>query len=105
MTTEKIESAIKSILEHLSVPAPTIEIVEEANSWRIMIRTQDDRPLVGHDGERFEAFSHLMKRVLSKKIKALPPMYGKKIDVETMSGTKGTKNRASLAPQTQIILN
>ena len=63
---EKVENTIKSVLEHLSVPSPTIDIKEDSSSWRIMIRTQDDRPIVGNDGEKFEAFSHLMKRMLSK---------------------------------------
>ena len=63
---EKVENTIKSFLEHLSVPSPIIDVKEDSSSWKIMIRTQDDRPIVGQDGERFESFSHLMKRMLSK---------------------------------------
>jgi spoIIIJ-associated protein len=67
-TKEKIEQTIKNLLEHLSVPAPKIEVNLQENTWTIAIQSQDDRPMVGQDGENFEHFSHLLKRMLAKNI-------------------------------------
>lgn len=63
---EKVEKLVRDLLQELSVPSPSIEIYESDSHWKISIQSQDDRPLVGQDGERFEDFSHLLKRMLSK---------------------------------------
>ncbi len=65
---EKIEKMVKELLEHLSVPAPSIKVEGDQGSWNISIQSQDDRPMVGRDGERFDSFSHLVKRMLVKDI-------------------------------------
>ena len=63
---EQIEKLIRDMLKELSVPSPSIDIQENDLHWKISIQSQDDRPIVGRDGERFEDFSHLLKRMLIK---------------------------------------
>ncbi len=65
---EKIEQIIKDFLSHLSVPAPKIEVSLLDDTWQVAIQSQDDRPMVGQDGENFEHFVHLLKRMLAKEI-------------------------------------
>lgn len=65
---EKIEQTIKKFLEHLSVPSPKIDVSLNDAVWNIAIQSQDDRPMVGSDGENFEHFCHLLKRMLAKEI-------------------------------------
>lgn len=63
---ENIEKTIKTLLDHLCVPSPKIDVSLSENTWTILIQSQDDRPMVGRDGENFEYFSHLLKRMLTK---------------------------------------
>jgi len=49
------------------VPSPKVEVSLVDKVWTIAIQSQDDRPMVGRDGENFEHFSHLLKRMLAKE--------------------------------------
>lgn len=65
---EEITKVIKSLADHLSTESLDIEVSEEGATFVIKLKTPDERNLIGKENERFDAFSHLVKKILSKKI-------------------------------------
>lgn len=63
---EKLKKIVKEFADHLSPDALEIDIVEEGGVYKISAQTKDTITFIGKDNERFEAFSHLLKRMLSK---------------------------------------
>lgn len=63
---EKITSTIKNFASHLSANEFEIDIVEDNGIYKISMQTVDEHIFIGKENERFEAFSHLLKRMLSK---------------------------------------
>lgn len=63
----KIESLIKSLIEKLGVSDAKIEVTDAAGVWKVSIDTSDEVSLVGRDNERYEALSHLLKRMIAKE--------------------------------------
>lgn len=65
---EEIKSIIKELSDHLSADSLEIEVTEQKDSLVINLKTQDERAFIGKENERFEAFSHLIKKILSRKV-------------------------------------
>lgn len=65
---EEIIKVIKSLAEHLSSEVVEIDVSDENNAFIINLKTTDEKTFVGKEHERFEAFSHLIKKILAKKI-------------------------------------
>lgn len=65
---EKIKGIVKSLLEKLAVVDAEVDVCEDHGAWKITVTSPDEHSLVGRDNEKYEAFSHLLKRMLSKEI-------------------------------------
>jgi spoIIIJ-associated protein len=63
---EKITHIAKELVEKIGVINADISVESEGGSYFISIKTEDERSLVGREKDHFEAFSHLLKRLLSK---------------------------------------
>lgn len=64
----KAQKITEALLEKLGVANASVNAAEENGVWKISISSEDEHTLVGRDGERFEAFSHLLKRMLAKEL-------------------------------------
>jgi spoIIIJ-associated protein len=64
---EKIRDMVKSLLEKLAITSFELDVTEDHGAWKISI-TSEDEHLKGHDNEKYEAFSHLLKRMLSREL-------------------------------------
>ena len=65
---EEITKVIKTLAEHLSSETLDIEVVEDKGAFVVNLKTNDEKTFVGKEKERFDAFSHLIKKILGKKI-------------------------------------
>lgn len=65
---EKVRKIVESLIEKLGVEQTTTDITEDNGVWKIAITTSDERALVGHDNERFDALTHLLKRMLARDL-------------------------------------
>lgn len=93
---EKIASIVKEFAAQLSTDTLEIDIVEEKDLCKVSLQTKDEHIFIGKDNERFEAFSHLLKKILSK---ALGDDVRIIIDVNNLRG----KNDAALKTKASII--
>lgn len=63
---ERITHITKELVEKIGVTDAEISVDFDDNSYTISVKTNDERSLVGREKDRFEAFSHLLKRLISK---------------------------------------
>lgn len=65
---DKIKEITKSLLHNLGVEGAVFEVLEENGVWKIHIESTDEAALVGQDGDKFDALSHLLKRMITKEL-------------------------------------
>jgi len=65
---KQAQKITESLLEKLGVAGASVDAIEENGVWKISITSEDEHSLVGRDGDKFEAFSHLLKRMLAKEL-------------------------------------
>jgi spoIIIJ-associated protein len=66
---EKIEEIVKNFLDNLSVEVIKISAETLPNdSWGVFVETNDERSLIGKDNANFEAFGHIIRRILAKAL-------------------------------------
>ena len=65
---DKIKQITEALLEKLDVKALSIEVTGAADAWKISIESEDEAALVGKDNDRFEALTHLLRRMIAKDI-------------------------------------
>ncbi len=65
---EKIRDIVKNLIEKLSVTEAEVDVLYDHDAWKITVTSSDEHSLVGKDNEKFDAFSHVLKRILAKEI-------------------------------------
>jgi spoIIIJ-associated protein len=66
--SEKIQSIVKTLSDFLSPGLLEIDVTENDGVFVIKLKTEDIYTFVGKDNKHFDAFSHLIKKVLTKHI-------------------------------------
>jgi spoIIIJ-associated protein len=64
---EDIKLTIKSFIDSLGILESTIEVDIKGGVHIIKISSPEEYSLIGKENERYDAFSHLTKRILAKK--------------------------------------
>ncbi len=64
--SEKIINLVKDLTLKIGVNDAVVSVEEKDGSYRISVETRDEFSLVGRENEKYEAFSHLLKRMLAK---------------------------------------
>ncbi|MDQ5950614.1 MAG: spoIIIJ-associated protein [Patescibacteria group bacterium] len=64
--SEKIINLVKDLTLKIGVNDAVVSVEDKDGSFRISIETRDEFSLVGRENEKYEAFSHLLKRMLAK---------------------------------------
>lgn len=64
---DEIKLITKSLIDSLGVLEATIEVLEKNGAYVINIESPEEHSLIGRENEKFEAFSHLIKRMVAKK--------------------------------------
>lgn len=64
--TPKIINLVKDLTLKIGVNDAVVSVEEKEGSYRISVETRDEHSLVGRENEKYEAFSHLLKRMLAK---------------------------------------
>ncbi len=62
----KIKLTIKNLIELLGFESVEINVTEQNGIFVVDLQAQDERAFLGKDNERFDAFSHLAKKILVK---------------------------------------
>lgn len=93
---QKIEALIKSLIEKLGVSEAKIEVVDDSGVWKISIDTPDEASLVGRDNERYEALSHLLRRMVAREC-------GEEVKVMIDVNGMRAKNDEALKAKSMII--
>lgn len=66
---EIIKKTTKELIENLLCGETEFEVeIDSEGNYRIDIQTKDENALIGKENERFDAFSHLLKRMVSKTL-------------------------------------
>lgn len=65
---EKVKSILASLFEKMGITDAVFELEDDKGSLKIKINSNDEHSLIGKDNEKFEAFSHILKRMLSKHL-------------------------------------
>ncbi|HEY4512701.1 MAG TPA: R3H domain-containing nucleic acid-binding protein [Candidatus Paceibacterota bacterium] len=65
---DKIKTIVVDLIEKLGVGGATVDVSNDHNVCKVSIESGDEYALVGRDNEKFEAFSHLLKRILAKNL-------------------------------------
>lgn len=65
---ENIKSIVISLGEKLGASGMEVSIEDVADTKKVVIRLEDDRTIVGKEESHFEAFTHLLKRMIAKII-------------------------------------
>ncbi len=65
---EQIKSIVISFGEKLGASGLDVTIEDIADTKKVIIRVEDDRVIVGKEESNFEAFTHLLKRMIAKVI-------------------------------------
>jgi spoIIIJ-associated protein len=65
---EKIRDIVKNLIEKLAVTEADVEVSESHGAWIVSITSPDEHTLVGRDNDKYEALSHLLKRMLAKEL-------------------------------------
>lgn len=64
-----VEKTTKELIENLLCSDTEVSVeFDSSGVYRISVQTKDENSLIGKDNERFEAFSHLLKRILAKTL-------------------------------------
>ena len=66
--TQTIKKIIEDFLNKLAVEFDEIEIRENEVHPTLLIKTNDSGVLIGSDGESLKALSHLVKKIVEKKL-------------------------------------
>lgn len=64
---DSIKEITKSLIDSLGVLESAIEVLENKGGFLINIKSPEEHSLIGRENEKFEAFSHLLKRMVAKK--------------------------------------
>jgi len=64
---ETIKTIISELLNKMDVAFDEIEVSEEEDRTKFIIRTKESGLLIGSHGEHFSALSHVLKRMAEKK--------------------------------------
>lgn len=63
-----MKKLIEEFLNKLTVKFDEIEILENDTYPTILIKTEDSGLLIGNNGEGLRAFSHIIKKIVNKKL-------------------------------------
>lgn len=64
--TSQIINLVKDLTLKIGVNDAVVSVEDKNGSYKIIIDTRDEFSLVGRENEKYEAFSHLVKRMLAK---------------------------------------
>lgn len=64
--TDKITDITKELVSKVGVSDANISVSSENGVYTVSVDTNDEKSLIGREKDRFEAFSHLLKRMLAK---------------------------------------
>jgi len=64
---DSIKEITKSLIDTLGVLEAQIEVLETSGGFVVNIKSPEEYSLIGRENEKFEAFSHLVKRMVAKK--------------------------------------
>jgi spoIIIJ-associated protein len=95
MITEETAAAAKildTMLGNLGLPA-TIEVEETPDGPCLQIRTTDDKPIIGQDGDRLDDIQYLVNRILRRKFLKAPRI---KVDCEHFRSIREDKMAAEI---------
>ncbi len=67
LKTDDIKLITKSLIDTLGVLEATIDVLEKNGAYVVNIESPEEHSLIGRENEKFEAFSHLIKRMVAKK--------------------------------------
>ena len=67
MKVDKIKHLTQSLVEKLGVNEVIIDVMDNNGILEISIQSPDEKALIGHDNEKFEAFTHIIKRMTAKE--------------------------------------
>ncbi len=93
---EKIRTLVLSLLEKLTNTEFALDVTEDHGAWKIAITSADEHALVGRDNEKYEALSHLLKRMIAKE-------HGEEIKVIIDINGMRAKNEEALKAKAKII--
>lgn len=93
---QRIEALIKSLIEKLGVSEAKVLVLDDAGVWKISINTPDEESLVGRDNERYEALSHLLRRMIARE-------FGEEVKVMIDVNGMRAKNDEALKAKAVII--
>ena len=65
---DKIKEIAVSLIEKLGVSGATVDVSHENDTWKISIESSDEHALIGPDNDRFDALTHLVKRIIAKDL-------------------------------------
>lgn len=64
---ESVKEITKSLIENLGVKEVSIEVLDHNGGFLVNIKSPEEYSLIGREKEKFEAISHLIKRMVAKK--------------------------------------
>lgn len=96
MQANKIKNLIQSLIEKLGVNEVTLDVINNNGILEISIQSPDEKALIGHDNEKFEAFSHIIKRITAKE-------FGEDIKIVVDINNMRTKKEEILKSKASII--
>lgn len=66
---DTIKKTTKDLIDNLLCNETELEVsVDSEGNYKIDIHTKDEHALIGKENERFDAFSHLLKRMIAKTL-------------------------------------
>ncbi len=65
---DRLKDTVKSLVGHLSNDEMVVDVIKEGDVFKVTIQTKDEVALIGKDNERFNALSHILKKILTKII-------------------------------------
>lgn len=63
---DQTKQIVKSLMDSLGIQDAEISVTRRENTLFIEVKTNDEYSLIGRENERFEAFSHILKRMIAK---------------------------------------
>lgn len=75
MTETELKNLIQEFFQKTSFSFDTLDVTVDldSGSYRVSIRSNDSRALIGQNGETIQHINHLFKRILEAKHKELAP--------------------------------
>lgn len=64
---DSIKEITKSLIDMIGVVEASIEVSEHNGGFLINIKSPEEYSLIGRENEKFDAFSHIVKRMVAKK--------------------------------------